>query len=207
MQYKNVIMCWIARSEPCLFFTNDIIIFSKLCESFIYESRKKFTQATDKGYTSIVIRITFGTLVFIHQFVGIIPVLRIILKSFTIISLYSFGLNFINSFIMLSIPFDLLFFSLFIRLLISVVVKSLLRASSPFDEISFMSKFGLALFRSSLSIWKWLYREVMSIELFLICFLGFNRFQYSFGLVDFSFLNLSCRFLLKIWRFLFINFL
>ena len=89
-----------------------------------------------------------------HQFVGIIPVLRIVLNNFTSTSLYSFGLNLMNSFIILSIPLDLLFFSLFMRLLISVAVKSLFRASSPSKEISLMSKLESTLLGSSFNILK-----------------------------------------------------
>ena len=75
-----------------------------------------------------------------HQLEGIIPDFRIVLKSFASNSLYSVGLNLINSFIILSIPLDLLFFSLLISLLISSGENSLFRTSFPFSEMSFTSK-------------------------------------------------------------------
>ena len=58
-----------------------------------------------------------------HQFVGIIPVLRITLNNFVNNSLNIGGLCFINSFIIVSMPLDLLFFSLFLRSFISMSVN------------------------------------------------------------------------------------
>ena len=67
---------------------------------------------------------------------------------------------------MLSIPLDLLFFSLLISLLISMNVKSLFKVSSPSSGISTAHMFIFPAFGCSPSNLKWSHREFRSIVIY-----------------------------------------